>query len=120
MPQPPEASTPPPLVIHQPRFFTPLIRRPERIIYGYGDASQTGAAGHWSSGPNVFLWRIPMGVQSSQADTLSRWRTQAAALAHSEDSLPRPNVVELLRRLQTQESVQDVIVEEFREMEYVD
>jgi hypothetical protein len=61
-----------------------------------------------------------MGVQSSQADTLSRWRTQAAALAHSEDSLPRPNVVELLRRLQTQESVQDVIVEEFREMEYVD
>jgi hypothetical protein len=90
MPQPPEPSAPPPLVIHRPRFsFVPLIRRPERIIYGYGDASQSGAAGHWNNGINVVVWRIPMGVHSSPADSLSRGMTQTAAFAHSDGIVPR-------------------------------
>jgi hypothetical protein len=111
MPPPPEPSTPPPLVIH--RQFVPLIIRPGRIIYGYGDASLSGAGGFV---PDIFWWRIPMGQPTSAADSISRWRTQAAALAHSDDSLP--NVVELLRGLQIQESVQDL--EELEELEYVD
>jgi hypothetical protein len=117
----PEPSEPPPLVIHRPRFFVPLHRRPERIIYGYGDASGSGGAGY----TDVFMWRIPMGQPTSAADSISRWRTQTAALAHSDESLPRwrsqggyaPDVVELLRRLQTQELVQD---EELEELEIVD
>jgi hypothetical protein len=112
---------PPPLVerVHQ-TFFPVAVQRPQRVIYGYGDASQRGAGGHWSIGTNVFLWRIPMGMPTSPADTLSRWRTQTASLAHSDDSLPRPNVLEFLRRVQTQELVQDLANGEMEELEYVD
>jgi hypothetical protein len=114
---PPEPSAPPPLVSHQ-QWFVPVIRRPERIIYGYGDASDNGAAGLWYMNSNVFLWRIPMGLQPSPADSLSRWRTEG-----DEEFLRRirdaeVTVGDLVSRLQIAEGLEEA--EEMEPMEYVD
>jgi hypothetical protein len=110
---PPDPSTPPPLVIH--RQFVPLVIRPERIIYGYGDASLSGAGGFV---PDIFWWRIPMGRQPSPADSLSRWLTQTAAFDQSDAE------EEILRRLwsQTEALVHDGLDGEMdpREIEFVD
>jgi hypothetical protein len=108
---PPDPSTPPPLVIHR---FVPLIRRPQRIIYGYGDASISGAGGYWNEDSNGFFWRAPMGLHQGPADSLSRWRSGQAGYV--------PTVEELLRMVQTQALVQDLVntTPEVEELEYVD
>jgi hypothetical protein len=125
---PPEPSAPPPLVIHRPRFFVPLIRRPaERIIYGYGDASQSGAAGHWNTDYNGFMWVVPMGGRQPPTDSLSRWMELSSLheMAGDHNRWRVGGVVDLtdeqrLLRIQTDALVQDVVVEDLGEIEYVD
>jgi hypothetical protein len=128
-PPAPDPSTPPPLAIHRPRFVAPLIRRPGRIIYGHGDASQSGGAGRWATDYNGFLWVAPMGGHQSPADSLSRWMTLHEV--SGEHNRWRVGGVEELTdeqsllRIQTEALVQDVEVEEssemeLSEMEYVD
>jgi hypothetical protein len=102
-----------------------LIRSPERIIYGYGDASDNAAAGLWYMNSNVFMWRIPMGGRQSPADSLSRWMELSSLAAGDRNRWRVGGVVDLtdeqrLLRIQTDALVQDVIVEDLGEIEYVD
>jgi hypothetical protein len=98
---------PPPLVERvqrQQQWFVPAsLRRP--TFFGYGDASNSGSAGE------VFLWRIPMGVHPSPADSLSRWRTGG------DEEFLRRLPRDLVSRLQSAELEE---TEEMEPLEYVD